>query len=111
MKSQNRFNKIQICFVFQQTNQPSSPLNNHPIPPKPSSPPLPFFTELKTKQVWHPFILCLAVMVFQQFSGVNAIIFNTVTIFNAANLSINQHLATNIVGAVQLVATFSKLLL
>jgi hypothetical protein len=41
-------------------------------------------------------------------AGVNAIIFNTVTIFNAANVTIDMHLATNIVGAVQLFATFSK---
>ena len=49
-------------------------------------------------------------MIFQQWSGVNAIIFNTVTIFNAANVAIDGHLATNIVGAVQLIATFSKFL-
>ena len=47
-------------------------------------------------------------MVFQQWSGVNAIIFNTVTIFNAANVNINQYLATNIVGVVQLIATFCE---
>jgi hypothetical protein len=63
---------------------------------------------MKTKAVWHPFILCLATMVFQQWSGVNAVIFNTVTIFNAANVNINQYLATNIVGVVQFVATFCK---
>jgi len=40
--------------------------------------------------------------------GVNAVIFNTVTIFNAAKVNINQYLATNIVGAVQLIATFCK---
>ena len=68
----------------------------------------PFFTALRMKQVWHPFVLCLAVMVFQQWCGVNAVIFNTVTIFNAANVTIDQHLATNIVGAVQLFATFSE---
>ncbi len=64
--------------------------------------------ELRNKSVWYPFCLCLATMVFQQWSGVNAIIFNTVTIFNAANVSIDQYLATNIVGLVQLIATFSK---
>lgn len=71
---------------------------------------LSFFGELKTKQVWHPFVLCLVVMIFQQWSGVNAIIFNTVTIFNAANVAIDGHLATNIVGAVQLIATFMSIL-
>ncbi len=68
-----------------------------------------FFLELRNKSVWYPFGLCLATMVFQQWSGVNAIIFNTVTIFNAANVSIDQYLATNIVGLVQLIATFSKI--
>jgi hypothetical protein len=47
-------------------------------------------------------------MFFQQWSGINAVIFNTVTIFNAADVSINQHLAANIVGAVQLLATVCK---
>jgi len=41
-------------------------------------------------------------------SGVNAIIFNTVTIFDAAEDKVDRYLSTNIVGAVQLVATFSK---
>jgi hypothetical protein len=69
---------------------------------------LSFLSELKSKAVWHPFSLCLAIMIFQQWSGVNAVIFNTVTIFNAANVNMDQYLATNIVGVVQLVATFCK---
>ena len=47
-------------------------------------------------------------MFFQQWSGVNAITFNTVTIFSAADISMDQYLATNIVGVVQLIATFCK---
>jgi hypothetical protein len=47
-------------------------------------------------------------MFFQQWCGINAVIFNTVTIFNAAKVNINQYLATNIVGVVQLIATVSK---
>jgi facilitated trehalose transporter len=70
--------------------------------------PLSFFSELKSRPIWHPFLLCLVIMFFQQWSGINAVIFNTVTIFNAADVSINQHLAANIVGAVQLLATVCK---
>ena len=64
-----------------------------------------FFGELKRKQVWLPFLLCLMAMFFQQWSGINVIIFNTVTIFNAAEVKVDQYLATNVVGLVQLIAT------
>ena len=55
-----------------------------------------------------PFGLSMALMVFQQWCGVNAVIFYTVTIFDAANAGVQSHLATNIVGITQLVATFCK---
>lgn len=38
----------------------------------------------------------------------NAIIFNTVIIFDAAEAKVDRYLATNIVGAVQLIATLSE---
>ena len=63
---------------------------------------------LRDKAVWYPFLLCLLAMFFQQWSGINVIVFNTVTVFNAAEVKIDQYLATNVVGLVQLVATFSK---
>ena len=55
-----------------------------------------------------PFGISMSLMVFQQWTGVNTVIFNTVTIFSAAKISINEHIASNIVGVVQLLATASK---
>ena len=54
------------------------------------------------------FGISMSLMVFQQWTGVNTVIFNTVTIFSAAKISINEHIASNIVGVVQLLATASK---
>ena len=57
-----------------------------------------------------PFGISMSLMIFQQWTGVNTVIFNTVTIFSAAKISINEHVASNIVGVVQLLATASKLI-
>ena len=56
-----------------------------------------------------PFLISMALMVFQQWSGVNTVIFYTVTIFTAARVSINPHVASNMVGVVQFLATAGKL--
>ena len=47
-------------------------------------------------------------MFFQQWSGVNAVIFYTVSIFDAADSAIEKNLATVIVGITQFLATFGK---
>ena len=60
------------------------------------------FTKTKYR---YPIIICLAVMFFQQFSGINAIMFYTVSIFDAAKSSVNSNLATIIVGIVQMLVT------
>jgi hypothetical protein len=64
-------------------------------------------------ELWHkktsvPFMITMMMMVFQQWTGVNVVIFYTVTIFSAAKISIDAHLASNILGLVQLLATASK---
>ena len=50
-------------------------------------------------------IVSLGLMVFQQLSGVNAVIFYTVTIFEAAGSTLDPNVATIIVGVVQIFFT------
>lgn len=49
--------------------------------------------------------IALALMCFQQFSGINAVIFYTVGIFEAAGSSVDSNLCSIIVGVVNLAAT------
>jgi len=55
-----------------------------------------------------PFGISMAIMFFQQFTGINAIVYNTVIIFQMAGSTIDSHYATIIVGFVQLVFTASS---
>lgn len=52
------------------------------------------------------FITSMGLMLFQQMSGINAVIFYTVFIFDAANTGIDGSVATIIVGVMQVIATF-----
>lgn len=52
-----------------------------------------------------PFGISLAIMFFQQFTGINAVIYYTVSIFESAGSSIEARYATIICGAVQLAFT------
>lgn len=65
----------------------------------------------KTRVVLMPLGIGLALMAFQQLSGIDAIIFFTVEIFRSAGSSIDSHIATIIVGAVQLVSNIFALFL
>uniref|UniRef100_S4PEN4 Sugar transporter n=1 Tax=Pararge aegeria TaxID=116150 RepID=S4PEN4_9NEOP len=56
-------------------------------------------------------ICALGLMFFQQFSGINAVIFYTVNIFKSAGSDINPAIATIIVGVVQTLATYASSLL
>jgi len=65
----------------------------------------------KTKPVLHPMILTLSLMFLQQFSGINAVIFNAQKIFEDSKVN-NAALVTSLaVGSVQVVATFFGFLL
>ena len=56
-----------------------------------------------------PLFINVSLMFFQQWCGVNAIIFNTVSIFRASGShAVDENLATVIVGIVQFLATFSE---
>lgn len=57
------------------------------------------------------FICSLGLMFFQQFSGINAVIFYTVNIFQSAGSDIDPAIATIIVGVVQTLATYASSLL
>ncbi|XP_021939138.1 facilitated trehalose transporter Tret1-like [Zootermopsis nevadensis] len=65
--------------------------------------------ELFRRPVLVPFALTFTLLIFQQVSGIDAIIFYTVSIFHSAGSQIDDHLATILVGLVQLVANFVSL--
>jgi len=65
--------------------------------------------ELFRRPVLVPFALTFTLLIFQQVSGIDAIIFYTVSIFHSAGSELDDHLATIIVGLTQLVANFVSL--
>ncbi|KAG7167452.1 facilitated trehalose transporter Tret1-like isoform X2 [Homarus americanus] len=58
-----------------------------------------------------PLIISLALMVFQQFSGVPAVIFNMSTVFKESGSGLSEGVSAVVVGVVQVVATGSATLL
>jgi facilitated trehalose transporter len=69
----------------------------------------PDIKDMLSRPVIYPFFIVMSLMAFQQWSGVNAIIFYTVTIFRESKTElIDNKLATVIVGIVQFLATFGK---
>lgn len=67
--------------------------------------------EFGAPTVYKPFILSILLMLFQQFSGVNAVLFYTVQIFESAKSSLDSVLATILVSIVQVIATLASSLL
>lgn len=62
-------------------------------------------SELCRRAVLIPFALVIAILIFQQFSGIDTIIFYTVSIFKASGSTMDEYQSTIVVGVVQLVAT------
>jgi len=60
--------------------------------------------ELYKPEYLRPLLIVIAIMVFQQLSGINAVMFYTVSIFNSAGFKKSGE-ATAFIGAVQVVAT------
>ncbi|XP_063925452.1 facilitated trehalose transporter Tret1 isoform X1 [Zophobas morio] len=60
----------------------------------------------KKKATKKSLLICFSLMFFQQFGGINAVIFYVGDIFDAANTSLSSSYATIIVGVMQVVATF-----
>ena len=65
----------------------------------------------KTKPALHPMILVLTLMFLQQFSGINAVVFNAQKIFEESRVSDAALVASLAIGSVQVVATFVGFLL
>ncbi|XP_039283007.1 facilitated trehalose transporter Tret1-2 homolog [Nilaparvata lugens] len=61
---------------------------------------------LFSKPIMVPFGLSCMILIFQQVSGIDTVIFYTVMIFSASKSSIGDYTATIMVGLVQVVATF-----
>ncbi len=65
------------------------------------------FKEFRLRSVYQPFILVVMLMFFQQFSGINAAIFYSSTIFSQAGYSGNkvEYVSALAVGVTQIIAT------
>lgn len=75
------------------------------------SKPVSFATTITKKTALKALLICYALMLFQQFSGINAVIFNTAAIFSSAGAAIPAALASIIIGVIQVVATFTSSLI
>lgn len=53
------------------------------------------------------FVICIMLMFFQQFSGINAVIFYSVSIFKSAGSNLDPAICSIIVGVVQVLMTFA----
>ncbi|XP_075971858.1 facilitated trehalose transporter Tret1-like [Anticarsia gemmatalis] len=62
--------------------------------------------ELFSIKYMRSILICLGLMTFQQLSGINAVIFYTVEIFDMSGSSIDENLSTIIVGFVNFASTF-----
>ncbi|KAG5314127.1 PREDICTED: facilitated trehalose transporter Tret1-like isoform X1 [Acromyrmex echinatior] len=63
-------------------------------------------SELMKSKHFKPLLISLGLMLFQQMSGINAVIFYTVQIFQDAGSTIDENLSTIIIGIVNFISTF-----
>ncbi|XP_787337.4 solute carrier family 2, facilitated glucose transporter member 8 [Strongylocentrotus purpuratus] len=63
------------------------------------------WSEFSRPYLYKPLLISLVLMFVQQFSGINAVMFYTVSIFESAAPSLDPNVATVIVGAVQVAFT------
>lgn len=68
----------------------------------------PSLREFFRAPVIKPLVIALGLMLFQDLTGINAVVFYTVNIFQAAGSTIDGNYATIIVGTVQLVFTVAS---
>ncbi|XP_043713293.1 sugar transporter ERD6-like 6 isoform X1 [Telopea speciosissima] len=62
------------------------------------------FSDLKQRRYWFPLTMGIGLLVLQQASGINGVLFYSTTIFEAAGIS-SSNVATCGVGAIQVLAT------
>lgn len=65
-----------------------------------------YIAAIKKKTALKAILICYALMLFQQLSGINAVIFNTSQIFSDAGATIPATISTIIIGVIQVIATF-----
>lgn len=65
-----------------------------------------FFDIFKSKGLTKALVISLALVTFQQFSGINVILFYTQTIFEATGSTIPPEISTIIIGIVQILGSF-----
>ncbi|XP_039300507.1 facilitated trehalose transporter Tret1 [Nilaparvata lugens] len=70
-----------------------------------------FMDVISDKVILKAFVLSLGMMVFQQLSGVNAVIFYSGQIFESAGSSLSSQAASIVIGVVQVLATYCSTLL
>lgn len=64
-----------------------------------------FFSALTSVAVMKPLFISMGLMFFQQFSGINAIIFYSASIFEEAGSSVDRFVSSITIGSVQLFCT------
>ncbi|ETN66996.1 sugar transporter [Anopheles darlingi] len=88
----------------------ASELKRQADKPPASVPPKPFSREaLLRREILIPLGIGLTLLSIQQLSGIDAVIFFTVEIFRSAGTAMDSHLATIIVGTVQVLSNISAL--
>ncbi|XP_026325068.1 facilitated trehalose transporter Tret1 isoform X2 [Hyposmocoma kahamanoa] len=65
-----------------------------------------FVKSITKKTAMKAILICYALMVLQQLSGINAVLFNTTAIFESAGATIPSEIATIVIGVIQVIATF-----
>ncbi|KAG6460778.1 hypothetical protein O3G_MSEX012210 [Manduca sexta] len=70
--------------------------------------PVSYMNAITKKNAIKAIVICYSLMLCQQLSGINAVIFNTSTIFGAAGAAISASISTIVIGVIQVVATFGS---
>ncbi|KAJ0178513.1 hypothetical protein K1T71_006336 [Dendrolimus kikuchii] len=92
-----RGNSYDVDYELNNLKQKAEEAKNNPVS---------FLSAITKKTAVKALIICYALMVFQQLSGINAVIFNSSSIFSDAGAAMDAAVSTIIIGVIQVVATF-----